>query len=157
GVTISGVVPVLTLNSGATATFDAGASDPSTGSLTFDYVVGPGDATPDLAVTGLSPGATIQDAQGNNADFSAIFNLGTGLSINSPLQVTSVSSPQSGEVPSGQTVQLDIAMNAAVTVDTAGGLPTLTLNDGATATYDANESNLAAGVLAFDYAVGSND
>jgi autotransporter passenger strand-loop-strand repeat protein len=157
GVTVTGGAPALTLNSGGTAVFDAGASDPSAGTLTFDYTVGSGDSASNLEVTGLAPGVTIQDAQGNNADFSAIFNLGTGLSINSPLQVTSVSSPQSGEVPAGQPVQLIIAMNEAVTVDTTGGPPTLILNDGATATYNANASNLAAGLLAFDYTVGAND
>ena len=48
-------------------------------------------------------------------------------------------------------------MSEAVTVNTAGGAPTLSLNDDAIATYDAAASNPSAGKLVFDYTVGSGD
>jgi autotransporter passenger strand-loop-strand repeat protein len=158
GVTVTGGPPTFTLNDGATATYDPAASNPSSGTLAFDYTVGSNDSTANLAVTEFNAnGATIQDANGNSADFSALLNAPTGVSVNSPLAVTSVSTSQSGEAAAGQTVQLTLALNEAVTVNTAGGAPTLTLDDGATATYDANASNPSAGNLVFDYTVGSND
>ena len=48
-------------------------------------------------------------------------------------------------------------MNEGVTVNAAGGAPTLTLNDGGEATYDAGGSNPSAGALVFDYLVGAQD
>jgi fibronectin-binding autotransporter adhesin len=51
-------------------------------------------------------------------------------------------------------------MSAAVSfnaIDAPGGPPTLSLNDSATATYDANASHLSAGLLVFDYTVSAHD
>ena len=42
-----------------------------------------------------------------------------------------------GEIYTGQTDQLTLAMSQGVTVNTAGGSPSLSLSGGATATYDA--------------------
>src|SRR5205085_1993680 len=52
---------------------------------------------------------------------------------------------------------LTVAMNQAVTVATGGGNPTLTLNTGGTATYDAAASNPGSGLLVFDYTVGAGE
>ena len=46
-------------------------------------------------------------------------------------------------------------MSEAVTVNTTKGSPTLSLSDGATATYDSAASNLSAGTLAFKYTVSA--
>ncbi len=73
----------------------------------------------------------MQAPGGASIDFSVLDNQPTDLSINSPLVVTSVASSQTGEVGAGQLVQLTLTMNEAVTVNTAGGAPTLTLNDDA--------------------------
>jgi hypothetical protein len=57
-------------------------------------------------------------------------------------------------------VQLAVSMSEAVSlnaIDTPGGPPTLSLNDSATAAYDANASNLSAGLLVFDYTVSAHD
>ena len=48
-------------------------------------------------------------------------------------------------------------MSQAVTVDTANGAPSLTLNDGASAGYDAALPMRQTVELVFDYAVGSQD
>jgi hypothetical protein len=73
-----------------------------------------------------------------------------------PLNVTSVSSSQTGHVVSG-TIQLTLTMSEGVTVDTAGGPPILSLNDGANANYDLAASDPSVGTLVFDYAMGAND
>jgi hypothetical protein len=63
----------------------------------------------------------------------------------------------SGEVTTGQTVQITLDVSAPVTTlnTSPGTLPQLLLNDGATATYDAAHSTSTA--LVFDYTVGAGD
>ena len=50
-------------------------------------------------------------------------------------------SPSSGDVTTGNSVTLTLILSAAVTV--AGGAPTLSLNDGGTATYTGGSGNAA--------------
>ena len=155
GVTVSGS-PILKLNDNATAAYDANASNPSSGMLVFDYTVGANDYTTNLAATGIElNGATIKDANGVNADLSGVAQ-DFGLDVNAAV-VTAVTASQTGEVGAGQTVALTLAMSEDVTVNTSLGTATLTLNDGGTATYDANASDPSAGTLVFSYNVGAND
>jgi hypothetical protein len=66
--------------------------------------------------------------------------------------VTSViASPSTGDVTTGSLVTLTVTMSGSVTV--AGGTPTLSLNDGGSASYDAAKSSTTA--LVFDYTVQS--
>jgi autotransporter passenger strand-loop-strand repeat protein len=157
-VTVTGT-PTFTLSNNATATYNANDSDPSAGELVFDCTAGSNDYTADLAVTGLSAnGALVQDSNGNNADFSGLFDAPTGVTINSPLQVASVASSKSGEAQAGQTIQITITLNeGGVTVNTAGGAPTLILNNNAIATYDTLASSPSLGKLVFDYTIGGAD
>ena len=85
------------------------------------------------------------DVAGNvSADTAFTFTLDT---VNPA--VTNVSStPSSGTIGAGQKVLIYLTASQAVTVT---GAPTLTLNDGGTAGYDAASSDLAAGIIAFDY------
>ena len=57
-------------------------------------------------------------------------------------------SPASGDLDAGKTVDADAQLSEAVTV--AGGTPTLTLNDGGTATYVSGSGTNA---LTFSYTV----
>jgi hypothetical protein len=164
GVTVTGGTPTLSLNSGSTtASYDANASNPAMGNLVFDYTIGANDRSANLAITGYNAnGATVQDAADNNLDLSLLFNAPTGLTINSPLSVKGVtaavsSQPNSTDAETGQAVQIVLTLNEALTLNSAGGNPTLTLSDNETATFDASHSNLAAGTLAFDYTVASGD
>jgi len=151
-VTVSGL-PSFTLNSGGLFTYDADHSSLGHGRLMFNYTVSGPDQAPLLAITGFS--GTIEDLSGNDADFSALFGKATGLTVNSPLTVTSIASSQVGVVQAGQTIELTITLNHGATLVSAGGLPSLTLNVGAIATFDAASSNLAAGKLVFDYTVAA--
>jgi hypothetical protein len=63
-----------------------------------------------------------------------------------------VESPASGDLDAGKTVTLTLGMSEAVTVNTTGGTPTLTLNDGGTATY---VSGSGTNTLTFSYTVGA--
>ena len=160
-VNAAGGAPTLLLNDNAVATYDAGASNPSAGKLVFDYAVGGGDETANLAIASvnLPTGTTIRDAAGYNADFSGAASAPTGLQVGPAYiaAITAITPSQSGDLTTGQTLQLTLAMSQGVTVGASGGSPTLSLSDGAVATYDAAASNAAAGTLVFDYAVGAGD
>lgn len=62
--------PILNLNDGGVATFDAAKSTDR--ALVFEYTVGAAETTPDLAVAGvtLSAGASVKDLAGNAASFA---------------------------------------------------------------------------------------
>ena len=61
-------------------------------------------------------------------------------------------SPSSGDLNAGKMVTLTLDMSEAVTVNTTGGTPTLTLNDGGTATYVSGSGTNA---LTFSYTVAA--
>ena len=63
---------------------------------------------------------------------------------------------QLGDILQGQTIQIAINTSELVNVDTTNGSPTLTLNDGGTATYDAATTNAQLGTVVFDYTVLAN-
>ena len=148
-VTLSSNAPSLTLNDGGNASYDAAHSTPT--SLVFDYTVGAGDSTTALVATGLlTHGATITDVNGSPAVFApALPATFSGVEINiPPPSVSSVAaSPNSGNQQTGMLVTLTVTMSEPVAI--AGGTPSLTLNDGGTAVYNAAHSTTTA--LAFDY------
>jgi T5SS/PEP-CTERM-associated repeat protein len=98
-VAVTGGGPTLILNDGGVATYNAASS---TGTeLEFDYTVGAGDQTSNLEVTQVNSTQTVQAPGGANVDFTVLDSQPTNLSINSPLVVTSIASPQTGEVGAG--------------------------------------------------------
>jgi hypothetical protein len=85
-VTVSGGTPTLTLNDGANAIYDPGATAAlhDATKLVFDYLVsGNEPPTPALAVTGLNAqGATIADLAGNPANLATATAAFGALSVN---------------------------------------------------------------------------
>ena len=152
-VTVTGGAPTLALNDGGTATYTGGSG---TNALTFTYTVGAGQNTASLAATGLTlNGASVQNSLGNAAIFSFNGVTQTGPQIDTtPPTVTSVAASGAGitagtgDLPAGSVVTLTLNMDEAVTV--AGGTPTLSLNDGGTATYTSGSGTNA---LTFSYTV----
>ena len=151
-VNTTGGSPTLALNDGGTATYVSGSG---TDALTFSYTVLPGQNTPDLMVSAVNlNGATVQDGAGNAASLSL-----TGLTQGSP-QIDTVTpvisaiveSPSSGDLNAGKTVTLTVDMSEVVTVNTTGGTPKLTLNDGGVATY---VSGTGTNALTFTYTVAA--
>jgi hypothetical protein len=85
-VTVTGGTPALTLNNGANAVYDAGATAAlhDATKLVFDYLVsGNEPPTPALAVTGLNAqGAAIADLAGNPANLTTATAAFAALSVN---------------------------------------------------------------------------
>ena len=150
-VTVAGGTPTLTLNDGGTATYTGGSG---TNALTFSYTVAAGQNTPDLAVTGVNlNSATVTDGSGNAANLAgAVTNPAGTLQIDTtPPLISAISeTPGSGELNAGKIVTYTITMSEAVTVNTTGGSPTLTFNDGGTGTYAGGSGTSA---LTFSYTV----
>ncbi len=67
-----------------------------------------------------------------------------------PAILSLVESPSSGDLNAGKVVTITLNMTENVTVNTTGGTPTLTLNDGGTATYVSGSGSNA---LNFSYTV----
>lgn len=158
-VTVTGGTPTLALNDGGTATYDATATaalgDPT--KLVFTYTVSASDLTEtSLAVVREDAnGSVIFDQSGASPDLSGALKNFPSIGILTPATaVASVAaSPSSGTEEPGDVIALTFTMSRAVTV--TGGTPTLTLNDGGTATYDAT-ATAALGdptKLVFNYAV----
>jgi Ca2+-binding RTX toxin-like protein len=152
-VTVAGGTPTLTLNDGGVATYTGGSGSTA---LTFQYTVASGENTADLAVTAIDKhGATLHDANGNDADLAnAVTNPAGILHIDTlaPHVNTVSTSPASGNEPAGSVVTFTVTLNEAVNV--AGGTPTLTLNDGGVATYTGGSGSTA---LTFQYTVASGE
>jgi len=150
--------PTFTLNDGGKAIYDAAASQPANATLVFDYAVTSAQHTPDLEVTGfVAASGKIADSAGHVPVLSAMFNLPTGVSVNSPVTVTSVTSDKSGqEISLGGTAHISMTLNhpVSVTSGASGGL-TLALDDGGTAFYDLASSTPTT--LVFDYVVSGGE
>jgi Ca2+-binding RTX toxin-like protein len=157
-VNTSGGTPTLTLNDGGTATYTGGSG---AAALTFTHTVAAGQNTPDLAVTALNfNGATIKDTAGNTAVITgAATNPAGTLQIDTTAStVSSVTtsgagiSSGAGTVGVGTVVTLTVNFSENVLVTTTAGTPTLTLNDGGTATYTGGSGS---STLAFNYTVAA--
>src|SRR5262249_34885679 len=146
-----------------TADYDPTASDLTSGLLVFDYTVASGDDGTDVSIGDVDlNGAKITDAGGFTPQGSDSGSLQTytptALQIGPAfVQQTFTGLPLNSEVSEGQTIQLYLGLTDSVTVT---GAPTLTLSNGATATYDAQASNPSDGslsYLAFDYTAGGQN
>ena len=150
-VNTAGGTPTLTLNDGTTATYTSGSG---TSALTFSYTVAAGQNIAALAATTVNlNGATIQDGAGNAANLSltGLTQTGPQIDTTAPTVSSLVESPSSGDLNAGKTVTLTLAMSENVTVNTAGGKPTLALNDGTTASYVSSSGD----TLTFSYTVAA--
>ena len=149
-VTVTGGTPTLTLNDGGTATYTGGSG---TSALTFSYTVAAGQNTAGLSATGVNfNGATVENGAGNAASLSlsGLTESGPQIVTTPPVVSSIVESPSTGTFSTGGNGTLILSLTEAVTV--AGGTPTLTLNDGGTATYTGGSGSNA---LTFSYTVAS--
>jgi hypothetical protein len=157
-VTVAGGIPTLVLNDGGIAILTAGSGS---NVLTFQYTVAPGQNTADLAITAVDPhGATLRDTSGNDADLSgAIVNPQGTLHVDTiaPHVGAITATPAGGVGLPGSKISFTVAFDEAVAV--TGGTPTLSLNDGGTAVYNAAATALLgdASRLVFDYLVSPTD
>jgi hypothetical protein len=150
-VKVAGGVPTLTLNDGATATYTGGSG---TNALTFSYTVASGQNAASLAATSVNlNGATVKDGAGNAASLtlSGLVQVGAQIDTTIPTVTQVVALPVNGTENPGALITLTIDLSKVVTVT---GTPTLTLNDGGTATYVSGSGTNA---LTFNYAVAATD
>jgi hypothetical protein len=158
-VNTAGGTPTLSLNDGGTATYTGGSG---TSALTFSYTVAIGQNTPDLVVSSFNlNGATVKDGAGNAADLSGASNNNPAGTLQIDTLAPSVSSivtsgpgiiNGNGNLSTGQVVTLTVNLSEVVTVDSTGGTPTLSLNDGGSATYTGGSGTSA---LTFTYTVAA--
>ena len=113
-------------------------------------------------VTATSSKTTLEFSAANNPsqwDLDNILLTANGTSPSPPPSGPAVGSivesPPSGTLGAGQTVTLTLDMSKNVTVNTAHGKPTLTLNDGGTATYKSG-SGTSALIFTYTVAAGQN-
>jgi len=92
---------------------------------------------------------SVTDAAGNSAPGSATLAVQGGGS--GPTVIAVAAQPSTGDEAAGTLILIGLGMSAAVTV--SGGTPSLALNDGGTATYDA--ANSTASSLVFRYTVAA--
>jgi hypothetical protein len=118
--------PILLLNDGGTASFDAARSGPTR--LAFDYAVTSGQVTTDLRASGieLPPTSSIHDLAGNNANLSGA-GADIGLQINT--NATGPAGPSGGDftINGGTEVELFGASSASVSF-APGGVGTIELD-----------------------------
>jgi hypothetical protein len=95
-----------------------------------------------------------QDANGNDVDTPKADNTPVGVSVSSvqPIVTAITETPSTGDFNVGGTGTFALTINESVTVT---GKPTLSLNDGGNATYDAAKSTSTS--LVFDYTVTSTN
>jgi ELWxxDGT repeat protein len=114
-VTVSGA-PTLLLNDGATASYDPAATaalkDPT--KTVFDYTVGAGQNTAELAVTGSLNGGSIIDSGGNPADLSNLPTAFNGLLIDTTTPTLAITS----EIVTGDDGQLTLTGTISDNIDT---------------------------------------
>jgi hypothetical protein len=135
--------PVLLLNDGATASYDAAASTAK--ALVFDYTVASGQVTTDLVVSGIELGSTsaIADLAGNNANLAAA-GANLGLQINTKSTGTAGPSGGSFTISGAQDLELLGPSTASVT-----------FAPGSTGTLELLNSQSFAGTIA-GLALGNN-
>lgn len=125
--------------------------------LVFRYVVQGGDTdTNGITVGGLSTnGGSLRDTAGNDATLT-LNNPGSTAAVNVDGRVAGVTnvsaSSANGSYGNGQTIAIVVSFSDAVTVDTTGGTPTLSLGGGGTATYAGGSGS---NTLTFNYTVGA--
>src|SRR5258708_4135116 len=110
-----------------------------------------GQNTPDLAVFSFNlNGATVKEGAGNNADLSGATNFnpaGTlqidtiAPTVSSIFNDTAATEIYTRSLHDALPISLSVNCSAAVTVNTTGGTPSLTLNDGGTATYSGGSGS----------------
>ncbi len=145
---------------GNTPTVRAGATlEIGSGYTSNGYVVSSG-VTLEVAPGGTATNTTV--LAGGVLDYVSGANVtgttGAG-AVNELANVTSITASPSTELPAlaaGATVSFTVDTSAPVTVNTTGGSPTLSLNDGGVATFDAAASTPTAGVFTYTVQAGDN-
>ena len=128
----------------------------ATGHGPFSLALGDmdGDGRPDLAVANTYSGTVSVRLNNNSPRVGVVFTLVVPTTVTSVVTSGSGVTSGTGDLNAGKTVTLTVNFDSAVTVDTTGGSPTLSLNDGATAVYTGGTGTTA---LTFNYTVSAGE
>jgi ELWxxDGT repeat protein len=153
-VTVKGS-PTLSLNDGGVATYNAKSSTAT--KLVFTYTVKAGETTSALTATKLDlpSGVSITDLAGNALTTALPSSAALGLQVDAIAPTTGGVAAAASATPlnAGKTISISITTSEPVTVK---GVPTLTLNDGGVATYDAAHSTARKLVFTYTVLAGHN-
>jgi hypothetical protein len=166
-VTVSGGTPTLLLETGATDRSATYVSGSGTATLTFNYVVQAGDASPDLDYASTSAlaagGATLRDGVGNAAVLTlaapgASGSLGAAKAIVidnvAPTVVRVTSGLPDGHYPAGATIDVRVVFSEPVVVT---GTPTLAIDAGNGPVPRNYTSGSGTTTLVFNLVIGVDD
>ncbi|WP_420382179.1 Ig-like domain-containing protein [Novosphingobium sp.] len=159
-VTVAGGILDLALDDGGTAVYTGGSG---TSALTFSTTIAAGQASLDLAITGIAlNGATVQDANGSNADLSGavtnppgILVVATAAPVTTPVRLAV--NENSGPAPIGIAIPVDPAYSADRLTTTLTGLPgdgVVALADGTVAHVGETLTTAQLAGLTFSAAAG---
>lgn len=144
--------PTLTLNDGGVAKYVSGSGSKN---LVFDYQIGAGQNTSDLAVTTFNLSG-VKDTAGKSVSLTnAPKNPAGTLVVDTQAATLSAITASGSGITSGSgtlgsgVVRLSLAFDEAVKVN---GTPSLTLNNGGVATYVSGSGTKS---LAFDYSIAA--
>lgn len=165
-ITVSGT-PQITLETGATDAVVNYLAGSGTGTLTFQYTVGPGDNSNDLDYVSTSSlvlnGGSLTDPVGNNANLvlatpGAVNSISDNQAIVIDTITPSVSSVSStntdGAYNTGSVIGVRVVFDEAVVVT---GSPQISLELGATDQPAIYSSGSGTDSLTFNYTVGAGD
>ncbi|UCJ06662.1 gliding motility-associated C-terminal domain-containing protein [Chitinophaga pendula] len=161
--------PQVQLETGATDRNADYVSGAGSSTLTFSYTVQSGDQSTDLDYTATTAlqlnGGSIKSAAGLNAALTLAAPGAAGsLGANKALvidgivpTIASVAVPANGTYITGQVLQFTVNTSEVVTVNTAGGSPTLTLQIGSSNVQAVYVPGAPATAMQFRYTVVSGD
>jgi hypothetical protein len=131
-VSTTGGTPRLGVNIGGTIIDVDYVTGSGTNALTFTYTVQRATRTNGIALSSIALNSgTITDAAGNDA-MLALNNVAStaGVRVNTPAAATGATVPADGTYRAGDSLSFTVAFGETVTVDTAGGTPSLPLTIG---------------------------
>ncbi len=162
-VTVSGT-PEIILMVGSTTRNTIAVSGTGTNTLVFTYTVQAGDSDADgvsiaADVLAQASGSTIRDTAGNNATLThAVVDADSANAVDTTAPaVSGVAITSTGPYALNEVIEVTVTFTEAVTVDTAGGTPQITLTVGSTARSTIAVTGTGTATLVFTYTVQVGD
>ena len=162
-VTVSGT-PEIILMVGSTTRNTIAVSGTGTNTLVFTYTVQAGDSDADgvsiaADVLAQASGSTIRDTAGNNATLThAVVDADSANAVDTTAPaVSTVEITSTGPYALNEVIEVTVTFTEAVTVDTTGGTPQITLTVGSTARSTIAVTGTGTATLVFTYTVQVGD
>ena len=160
-VNTTGGTPSIGITIGTSSKSAAYVSGTGTAALVFRYTVANSDADND-GIAASSPielnGGTILDAAQNNAALSFTVPDTSSVLVDAGAPtLSSITGPTDGSFGTGQNLDFNVTYSEAITVDTSGGTPSISLTIGSTTRTASYVTGNGTSVLVFRYTIVSGD